>query len=223
MRHFETELEELQQRLLEMGGAVEAAIHDSILSLIERDEEIAQNVLVNEARINQMEMDNDDLAVRLIGLHQPMATDLRFLTMAIKINNDLERMGDLAVNIVQRSLSLIKEPPVKPLIDIPHMARLAESMVHQSLDAFVHRDADLARGVLLRDDTVDDLRDATYRELVQFMQRDPATVSRALNLLFVARNLERIADHATNIAEEVLFLVKGIDVRHHCEVGESQT
>jgi phosphate transport system protein len=218
LRHFITELEELQKHLLEMGGLVEDAIHTSVRTLAERDEELAQQVLINEARINQMEIDNDDLTVRLLALHQPMATDLRFLTMAIKINNDLERMGDLAVNIVERSLSLMKQPLVKPLIDIPRMAHLVESMVRQSLDSFVKRDAELARSVLLADDAVDRLRDSMYEELVGFMQRDASTVSRALDLIFVARNLERIADHATNIAEDVLFLVKGVDVRHHADV-----
>lgn len=220
MRHFITELEDLQKHLLEMGGLVEDAVHTSVRSLTERDEELAQQVLNNEARINQMEMDNDDLTVRLLALHQPMATDLRFLTVAIKINNDLERMGDLAVNIVERSLSLMKQPLVKPLIDIPRMARLVEVMVRQSLDSFVKRDPELARNVLLADDAVDQLRDSMYAELVDFMQRDGSTVSRALDLIFVARNLERIADHATNIAEDVLFLVKGVDVRHHADVRE---
>ena len=218
MRHFLEELEELQKRLLEMAGLVESAIHDSVLSLTEEDEERAQQVLLNEARINQLEIEVDDLATGLLALQQPMAKDLRFLTAAIKINNDLERMGDLAVNIVERSLSLLRQPPVKPLIDIPRMAQLAESMVRQSLDSFVKRDADLARRVLLSDDAVDDLRDAIYQELVSYMERDPSTISRALDLVFVARNLERIADHATNIAEDVLFLVRGIDVRHHAEV-----
>lgn len=218
MRHFLESLEELQERLLEMGGLVESAIHRSVLSLTERDEAQAEQVLRNEARINQMEIEIDDSAVRLLALHQPMARDLRFLTAAIKINSDLERMGDLAVNTVERALSLIRQAPVKPLIDIPQLARLAESMVRKSLDAFVHRDAELAREVLLSDDAVDDLRDAIYRELVSFMERDPSTISRALDLLFVARNLERIADHATNIAEDVLFLVQGVDVRHHAEV-----
>lgn len=215
MRHFITELEELQKCLLEMGGLVEQAIHRSVLALVNRDEDIAQQVLIGEARINEMEIDNDERTIRLLALHQPMATDLRFLAVAIKINNDLERMGDLAVNIVERALSLIRKPSVKPLVDIPHMARLAESMVRHSLDAFVNRDAELARGVLISDDAVDDLRDSAYRELVGFMERDPSTIGRALDLIFVARNLERIADHATNIAEDVLFLVKGIDVRHH--------
>jgi phosphate transport system protein len=220
MRHFLEELEELQQRLLEMGGLVESAIYNSVLSLSERDEARARQVLNNEARINQMEIAIDDFAVRLLALQQPMARDLRFLTAAIKINSDLERMGDLAVNIVERALSLMKQPPVKPLIDIPQLARLAESMVRRSLDAFVRRDAGLARQVLLSDDAVDDLRDAIYQELVGFMERDPSTVSRSLDLIFVARNLERIADHATNIAEDVLFLVQGVDVRHHAEVRE---
>ncbi len=218
MRHFIEELEELRSKLLEMAGLVESAIHRSVLSLVERDSAEAQAVLRNEARINQMEIEIDDMAVRLLALHQPMASDLRFLTAAIKINSDLERMGDLAVNTVERALSLIKQAPIQPLIDIPQLARLVESMVRRSLDAFVKRDAELARAVLLSDDAVDDLRDAMYRELIAFMERDASAISRALDLLFVARNLERIADHATNIAEDVLFLVRGIDVRHHAEV-----
>jgi phosphate transport system protein len=219
MRHFTEELEDLRKELLTMAGLVELAVHQSVLSLTERDPDRAQQVLVGEARINQLEIRIDELATRLLALHQPMAGDLRFLTAAIKINNDLERIGDLAVNIVERSLSLISQPPVKPMIDIPRMAQLAESMVRNSLDSFVKRDAELARGVLVSDDAVDDLRDAITKELVSFMERDPATVSRALDLILVARNLERIADHATNIAEDVLFLVQGVDVRHHAEGG----
>ncbi len=217
MRHFLAELEELQQRLLEMGGLVESSISNSVLALSERSEAHALQVLTREARINQMEIEIDDFAVSLLALQQPMARDLRFLTVAIKINSDLERMGDIAVNIVQRALSLMRQPLVKPLIDIPQLARLAQSMVHKSLDAFVRRDAELAREVLLSDDAVDDLRDAIYSELVSFMERDPSTVSRSLDLIFIARNLERIADHATNIAEDVVYLVQGIDVRHHAE------
>lgn len=218
MRHFLEELEELQGRLLEMGGLVESAVYNSVLALSERSEARARQVLNNEARINQMEIEIDDFAVRLLALQQPMARDLRFLTAAIKINSDLERMGDLAVNIVERALSLMKQAPVKPLIDIPKLAHLAQSMVHRSLDSFVRRDAELARQVLLSDDAVDDLRDAIYQELVIFMEGDPSTISRSLDLIFVARNLERIADHATNIAEDVVFLVQGVDVRHHAEV-----
>jgi phosphate transport system protein len=223
VRHFIEELQELRGKLLEMAGLVEAAIHKSVLSLVERDEAEAQDVLRNEARINQMEIEIDDLAVGLLALYQPMATDLRFLTAAIKINSDLERMGDLAVNIVERALSLMHQAPVKPLIDIPRMAKLAESMVRKSLDAFVKSDAELARAVLPSDDAVDDLRDNIYEELKTFMARDPSTISRALDLIFVARNLERIADHATNIAEDVLFLVQGVDVRHHTEARQSLT
>jgi phosphate transport system protein len=217
LRHFLEELEDLQKKLLEMGGVVEFAIRQSVHALVDRDEAAAQDVLRSEARINQMEIEIDDFAVRLLARHQPMAKDLRFLTAAIKINNDLERMGDLAVNIVERALSLIRQPPVKPLIDIPQMSKLVDSMVRNCLDAFVKRDGQMARGVLLSDDAVDDLRDAIYEELVGFMKRDPTTISRSLDLIFVARNLERIADHATNIAEDVLFLAQGIDVRHHAE------
>ncbi len=217
MRHFDEELQDLQRRLLEMGGMVESAIRRAVSALANRDERDAQEVLRGEARINQLEIEIDDFAIRLLALHQPMARDLRFLTAAIKINNDLERMGDLAVNIVERAMSLMAHPPVKPLIDIPHMGRLVDSMVRTSLDAFVRRDGELARGVLLSDDAVDNLRDRIYVELVQFMHQDPAVISPALDLIFVARNLERIADHATNIAEDVLFLVQAVDVRHNAE------
>ncbi len=200
-----------------MGGLVERAIHDGVRALTRRDPELARQVLINEARINQMEIHIDEMATRLLALHQPMARDLRFLTAAIKINNDLERMGDLAVNVVERALSLASCPPIHPAIDIPRLAELAESMVRRSLDAFVKRDAGLARGVLLSDDAVDAQRDAICRELASFMQREPATIPSALDLFIAARSLERIADHATNIAEDVLFLIEGVDVRHHSE------
>ncbi|HUJ22784.1 MAG TPA: phosphate signaling complex protein PhoU [Bryobacteraceae bacterium] len=217
MRHFIEELEELQGRLLEMGSLVESAIHHAIQSLVERSEDLARQVLRNEDRINHLEVEVDELAVRLLALQQPMARDLRLLTAAIKINTDLERMGDLAVNIVERALALIHRPPVKPLIDIPQMGRTVESMVRKSLDAFVKREPELARSVLLSDDTVDRLRDSIHDELVAFMQRDPSIIPQAIDLILVARHLERIADHATNIAEDTLFLVKGVDVRHHLE------
>lgn len=203
-----------------MCGLVESAIYRSVLALVEKDEDQAQQVLRNETRINHMEIEIDELATRILALQQPMAVDLRFITAAIKINNDLERMGDLAVSIVERALSLMHEPVVKPLIDIPHMANLTESMVRKALDAFVKGDADLARSVLVSDDAVDDLRDAIYKELLSFMQSNPPSIPQALDLVFVARNLERIADHATNIAEDVLFMVQGVDVRHHAEARE---
>jgi phosphate transport system protein len=214
------EFEDLLMPLLEMAGLVEAAVHSSVRALVERDEGQAQAVLRSEARINQMEMQIDGLALELLTGDGRGQQDMRFLMAAIKINSNLERMGDLAVNIVERALSLIRQPQVKPLIDIPEMARLAESMVRRSLDALVRRDAELAHSVLLSDDAVDELRDGIYRELIVFMETDPETVSRALDLVFVARNLERIADHATNIAEDVLFLVQGVDVRHNVQAPE---
>jgi phosphate transport system protein len=220
MLHFREELEELQSKLLEMGGLVEAAIHNSVLALVDRDEDKAKEVMWNEALVNQKEIEIDELATRMLALFQPMARDLRFITAVIKINNDLERMGDLAVNITERALTLMREPAVKPLIDIPRIADLAESMVHRALDAFAKHDAVMARDVLLADDAVDRLRDAVYDELLSFMQEERSTINRAVSLMFIAQNLERIADHSTNIAEDVLFAVKGIDVRHHAETGE---
>jgi phosphate transport system protein len=174
----------------------------------------------NEALVNQKEIEIDELATRMLALFQPMARDLRFITAVIKINNDLERMGDLAVNITERALTLMREPAVKPLVDIPRIADLAESMVHRALDAFARHDAEMARDVLLSDDAVDRLRDAVYDELLGFMQEERSTINRAVSLMFIAQNLERIADHSTNIAEDVLFAVKGIDVRHHAETVE---
>jgi phosphate transport system protein len=200
-----------------MSGLVESAIYRSVLSLVEKDEAQANLVLQNEARINQMEIEIDDMATRLLALEQPVATDLRFITAAIKINNDLERMGDHAENIAERALSLIHEPSIKLVVDIPRMANLVESMVRKSLDSFVKKDADLARSVIVSDDAVDELRDEIYDELVETMEKDPPTIRHCITLIFVARNLERIADHATNIAEDIVFLVEGVDVRHHAE------
>src|ERR1019366_2332497 len=203
-----------------MAGLVESAIHQSVSALVERDDQLAKEVLWKEAQINQKDVEIDEFATRLLALYQPMARDMRFLTAAIKINGDLERMGDLAVNITERALTLMREPAVKPLIDIPRIADLAESMVHRALDAFAKHDADMARDVLLADDAVDRLRDAVYDELLSFMQEERSTINRAVSLMFIAQNLERIADHSTNIAEDVLFAVKGVDVRHHNETGE---
>lgn len=217
MRHFVEELEQLKSKLLEESALVESAIYRGVLAVVQKDEALANEVLKNEIRVNEIEIEIDDLAVNLLALQQPMATDLRFIIAAIKINNDLERMGDLAVKIAERALSLLNEPIVKPMIDIPHIAALVQSMVRKSLDALVTRDADLARSVLASDNAVDDLRNASFHELISFMERDPSNVRQSIDLLSVVRNLERIADHATNIAEDVLFLAKGIDVRHHAE------
>jgi phosphate transport system protein len=217
VRHFEQELEQLKAKLLEMSALVESAVYRSVQGVVEKNEELAQQVLRNEGRINQLEIEIDDMAISLLALQAPLAADLRLVTAAIKINNDLERMGDLSVSIAQSALALIKEPLIRPLIDIPHIAGLAQGMVRKALDAFVNRDAELARSVLASDDAVDNMRTASYHELVSFMEKNPQEIPQSLYLLSVIRNLERIADHATNIAEDVLFLVKGIDVRHHNE------
>lgn len=215
IRPFVTELGDLQNKILEMGGLVETSIHNTIRSLVERDEKLMHGIWESEARINQLDIEIDECATRLLALHQPVARDLRFLTAAIKINSDLERMGDLAVNLAQRSISLLSRPPIKPLVDIPHMSRIVESMVRKTLDAFVQRDAQLAQSVLMSDDEVDELKDGIYHELLELLEQGNAEPAPAFDLIFIAHNLERIADHATNIAEDVLFLIKGVDVRHH--------
>jgi phosphate transport system protein len=220
LRHFTIELEELNHKLLEMAGLVESAINRSVRSLVDQDRGLAEQVIRDEPKINNMEMEIDGMVTRLLALRQPVARDLRFLTSALKINTDLERMGDLAQHIAERSLSLMHHPLVKPMVDIPSMASLVQSMLLNCLEAFVKGDESLARSVLLADDEVDRLRDAVYAELLGTMQRDPSVVSAAVDLIFVARNLERIGDHATNIAEDVVFLIKGVDVRHHAEASE---
>jgi len=220
LRHFVEELEQLKTKLLEMGSLVEASIQRSILAVTQKDRNAAEEVFRNEARVNTIELEIDEFAINLLALHQPMAADLRLIVAALKINTDLERMGDLSVSIAERAMSLMEGPVIKPMIDIPHIAGLVQSMVRKALDAFVMRDADLARSVLASDDAVDSLRTACYHELVSFMETDPQHIQQALNLLVVTRNLERIADHSTNIAEDVLFLVKGIDVRHHAEARQ---
>jgi phosphate transport system protein len=221
LRHFEQELEKLKAKLLEMSALVESAVYWSVQGVVEKNENLADQVLKNEGRINQLEIEIDDMAISLLALQQPVAADLRLITVAIKINNDLERMGDLAVNIAQRAIALMDEPVVQPMIDIPHIAALVQGMVRKALDAFVARDAELAHSVLASDDAVDNLRTAFFHELISFMQREPTHIPQALNLLSIVRNLERIADHSTNIAEDVLFYVKGVDVRHHAETAAS--
>jgi phosphate transport system protein len=217
LRHFEFELEKLKAKLLEMGALVENAVYRSVQGVVEKDEALAQQVLKNETRVNELEIEIDEVAIGLLALQQPVAADLRLVTVAIKINNDLERMGDLAVNIAHRALDLIREPVIRPMVDIPYIAGLVQSMVRKALDAFVNRDPELARSVLASDDGVDSLRTASYHELVSHMERDPSGIPQAMNIWSVVRNLERIADHSTNIAEDVLFLVKGVDVRHKNE------
>jgi|SRR5579871_1251341 len=200
-----------------MGARVENSIHRAVCSLIEQNEQLAHDVLRDETDINHMEMEIDGLATRLLALRQPVARDLRLLTAALKINTDLERIGDLAAHIAKRSLALKNHPLVRTLPDIPVMESQVRSMLLKCLDAFVQGDADLARSVLLADAEVNRLRDVVYGELLEAMRRDPSLVPPAITLIFIARNLERVGDHATNIAEDVVFLVKGEDVRHHVQ------
>jgi phosphate transport system protein len=217
-RHFEQELEQLRSKLLAMSALVESAVYHSIAAVVDKDRELAEEVLQGEARVNRMEIEIDEQAVSYLALQQPVASDLRLIAAALKINTDLERMGDLAVHIAERALSLLDEPVMPQVVDIPQISALVQNMVRKSLDAFVSKDATAARSVLLSDDAVDALRSAFFQELIGFMQREPSQIPQAISLLSVVRNLERIADHATNIAEDVLFYVKGIDVRRHAEV-----
>ena len=213
-RHFEDELQSLQELLLRMGGLVEQQIARAIESLVERDADVARDVIERDREINQLDILVDEECLKVIALHQPAAGDLRFVTTALKVNTDLERIGDMAVNISQRALELNEEPILKPYIDIPRMAKEAQQMVHTSLDAFVRRDTELAREVIESDDIVDSLAHQVYRELLSYMAEDPKTISRATRILLVSKHLERIADHATNIAEMVVFMVNGKMIRH---------
>ncbi|MCL4819820.1 MAG: phosphate signaling complex protein PhoU [Vicinamibacteria bacterium] len=212
--HFEEGLGAIKQRLLGMGGHVEVRLTEAVQALMERRPELAERVARGDDEINRLQVEIDDRCLKLLALQQPMASDLRFITAAMKINADLERIGDQAVNIAQNALKVIAQPPLRPLIDIPRMAELALHMTRDALDAFVRRDAELARKVLQRDDEVDNLKDHVFRVLLTHMMADPGTIERALGLILISRNLERIADHATNIAEDVIFLVEARDVRH---------
>ena len=219
MRHFTIELEDLKTKLLQMGGMVEAAVHRAVRAVVERDDALAQKVREGEGAINTMEMEIDELATKLLVLQQPVARDLRFLTSVLKINTDLERMGDLANNLASRAQSLSKLPPLRLDIDIPHMSSLVESMLLKSLDAFLRADADLAQEVLMSDDEVDRIRGEAYGEIVAHMQTNPSDVQAGVEMIFVVRNLERIGDHATNMAEDVIYMAKGVDVRHHAKTS----
>jgi len=213
-RHYEEELQELRHQLLEMGGLVEKQIADAMRSLVDRDDEFARLVIERDRTVNRMDVQIDDVCLRLLALHQPAARDLRLITTALKITTDLERAGDMAENICERTIELCREPLLKPLIDLPRMAAIAQGMLRQSLDAFVREDTELALQVCHQDDEVDGLADQLLRELLTFMLEDPHTISRALRLIFISKYLERLADHATNIAEMVIFMVKGKSIRH---------
>src|SRR2546421_9737679 len=214
-RHFEKDLNEMKERLLWMGSLAERAVHQSVHAVLESDEQLAKRVLEEEDAINELQLEADDRVVQLLALHQLMAIDLRFVLAVSRINNDLERIGDQAVNIAEGALRILRHPRVKPYVDLPRMSELAEEMVRDSLNAVVRRDSELAKSVLLRDDQVDHLRDQIFRELLTYMMADSSVVFPTFDLILVAKNLERVGDHATNIAEDVIYMVAGRDVRHH--------
>ena len=213
-RHFHEELDTLKQTLLAMGGLVEDQIRRVMRALIDRDGDLAQEVIDRDRQVNAYDVEIDEKCVELLALHQPTAGDLRFITTTLKIVTDIERIGDQAVNIAQRALELGREPQLKPYVDLPRMAEKAQRMVKESLDAFVSRDTALAREVCAEDSEVDALREQVFRELLTFMMEDPRTIPRAIRLILVSRFLERVADHATNIAEMVIYMVESKMVRH---------
>lgn len=213
-RHFDEELKALKEKILRMGGMVEEQIAHSIKSLVDRDSDLARRVIENDHRVNAMDVEIDEDCLSLIALHQPMARDLRFLTTAMKISTELERMSDLAENISERAVELNEEPLLKPYIDIPRMAEHAQRMVKETLDAFVNQDSGLARKVCRDDDFMDNLNHQIFRELLSFMIEDPRTTARAIRISFISKYLERMADHATNVAELVVYLVEGKIIRH---------
>jgi phosphate transport system protein len=214
VRHFQEELEGLKERLLAMGGLAEERVRVSVQALSDRDLGAVQAILTGDEPINDLHIEVDDRCFKLLALHQPMAADLRTIVAAVKINTDLERVGDLAVNVAEAGKRYLQHPPVKPLIDIPRMGDMAMVMLRDSLDAFVRRDVTLAEAVLVKDDTLDALKTQIFRELLTYMLQDPATIEPALDLILISRHLERIGDHATNIAEDVIFMVSAKDVRH---------
>jgi len=215
--HFQQELNELKSELLRMAGLAERAISNAVEALVKRDTPLAKKTIQGDAQINEMEINIDERCLNLLALHQPMAADLRFITSAMRINTELERIGDQAVNIAERVIFLNQEAQLKPYIDIPRMAEITQSMVKDVLDAFVNGDAKLARSVCERDDQVDALNDQVFRELLTYMMSDPKTITRAVHLIIVSRCLERIADHATNIAEGVIFMVQALVIKHHAD------
>ncbi len=216
-RPFDDELKALKEKLLEMAARAEEQIALAVRGLKDREESLACQVLDREEAINLLDIEIDEMCMRLLALRQPMATDLRFITSAMKIGADLERIGDLAVNIAERTIDLLKAPQLKPLIDIPRMAQMSQDMVRDALNAFINGDDKLARNVCERDDRVDQLNDQVFRELLTYMMQDPGTISRAVDLILVGRHLERIADHATNIGEDVIYMVRGRSIKHHIE------
>jgi phosphate transport system protein len=213
-RHFHEELELVKEKTLRLGSLVETMVERAVSSIVDRDSRLAEEVIASDDKVDALDVEIDADCLRLLALQQPAAKDLRFITTAMKITTDLERMADQAVNICERAVELNEEPQLKPYIDIPIMSQLAQKMMRDALDAFVRRDAELARQVIPADNKVDGLKDQIFRELLTFMMEDPRTIPRAIRLILISRHLERIADHATNIAEMVVFLVEGKNIRH---------
>ncbi len=222
LRHFDEELSELKTKLLRMAGLAEDQIDKALTALVGRDSTLARQVIERDHQVNAMDVEIDEDCIRLLALHQPAARDLRLVTTAMKIATELERISDLAENVCERAIELNEEPQLKPYIDIPRMGNLARMMVKESIDAFVKEDAALARKVLTDDDSVDDLMEQLFRELLSFMLEDTRTITRAIRLSFIAKYLERMADHATNIAELVVYLVEGKIIRHTTPPGSSE-
>jgi phosphate transport system protein len=213
-RHFHDELNQVKQKTLRLGSLVEDMVERAVTALVDRDSSQAEETIADDQKVDALEVEIDETCMRLLALHQPAAGDLRFITTAMKISGDLERSADQAVNICERAIELNEEPQLKPYIDIPIMSQLSQKMLRDSLDAFVRKDGQLARAVIEADNKVDALKDQVFRELLTFMMEDPRTIRRGINLVLVSRHLERIADHATNIAEMVVFLAEGKNIRH---------
>jgi phosphate transport system protein len=220
-RQYEEELKELRRFILEMGGLVEKQIADAVRALTTKDRALAEATIPKDHAVNRLDVEIDELCIRILALRQPAARDLRFITTALKITTDLERIGDRAVSICERTLELLDEPALKPYIDLPRMADIALAMLRRALDAFVREDTALALEVCREDDQVDQLNGQIFRELLSFMIEDPRAITRAMRILFVSKYLERIADHATNIAEMVIYMVKGKSIRHIGEIPRS--
>ncbi len=217
-RHFDLELQELRKDILKMGAFAEEAIHKSVEALKSREKSLAESVIDNDAIVDKLELEIDEKCVDLIARYQPMAKDLRFITTGMKVNGELERIVDIAVDIAQRTLELIDKPLLKPLVDIPRLAAVAQKMVKTAIDAFVKGDIELAKEVMLSDPEADRLRDAIQEELVEeYMVKDGSTAPRAVQLLLITRFLERICDHTTNIAEDIIYMVQAEVVKHHHE------
>ena len=214
-RKFDRKLAKLKKRLLKMSDLVENSINLSVRALEEKKPKLAEQIIKSDKKIDKLEVEIDDLCLKLLALYQPQASDLRFITSMMKINNDLERIGDLSVNIAEQAIKLVKLPLLKPLIDLPKMAMAVQKMLKDSLTAFVNEDSELAMEVCKRDDEIDNLNDQIFRELLTYMIKDSDSIERAVGLILVGRHLERIADHTTNICEDIIYMVAGQNIKHH--------